>query len=79
MNIIAAKAVAFHEASKASFKEICVQTLKNAAMLSAEFQRLGYAVLLGNRESYGAYRCVADARSERTTRLKYSSMLSVSR
>lgn len=52
MNIIAAKAVAFHEASKASFKKYAMQTLKNAAMLSAEFQRLGYAVLFGGTENH---------------------------
>ncbi len=52
MNVIAAKAVAFEEASKASFKRYAAQTLKNASTLSAEFQRRGYRVLFGGTENH---------------------------
>lgn len=52
MNIIAAKAVAFQEASKASFKKYASQMLKNADVLSSEFQRRGYHVLFGGTENH---------------------------
>lgn len=52
MNIIAAKAVAFQEASKASFKKYASQMLKNATKLSVEFQRRGYHVLFGGTENH---------------------------
>ncbi|MGB2791599.1 MAG: serine hydroxymethyltransferase [Candidatus Moraniibacteriota bacterium] len=52
MNIIAAKAVAFQEASKASFKKYASQMLKNATKLSVEFQRRGYYVLFGGTENH---------------------------
>lgn len=52
MNIIAAKAVAFHEASKASFKKYAAQVLKNARTLEAEFRRRGYNILFGGTDNH---------------------------
>ena len=52
MNIIAAKAVAFQEASKASFKKYAAQVLKNACTLEAEFRRRGYNILFGGTDNH---------------------------
>ena len=52
MNIIAAKAVAFQEASKASFKKYAAQVLKNARTLEAEFRRRGYSILFGGTDNH---------------------------
>ena len=52
MNIIAAKAVAFQEASKASFKKYAAQVLKNARTLEAEFRRRGYNILFGGTDNH---------------------------
>ena len=52
MNIIAAKAVAFQEASKVSFKKYAAQVLKNARTLEAEFRRRGYSILFGGTDNH---------------------------
>jgi glycine hydroxymethyltransferase len=52
MNNIAAKAVAFGEALKPSFKKYGKQILKNAKMLEQEFVRLGGTLLFGGTENH---------------------------
>lgn len=52
INIIAAKAVAFQEASKASFKKYAAQVLKNARTLEVEFRRRGYDILFGGTDNH---------------------------
>ncbi len=52
MNIIAAKAIAFQEALKPSFKKYAAQILKNARMLEGEFRSRGYHILFGGTDNH---------------------------
>lgn len=52
MNIIAAKAVAFQEALKAGFRKYAAHVLRNAKVLSLEFERRGYTILFGGTENH---------------------------
>jgi glycine hydroxymethyltransferase len=51
-NIIAAKAVAFEEASKPEFKTYAEQILKNAKALAEELQNLGYKLVSGGTDNH---------------------------
>lgn len=51
-NNIAAKAVAFHEASKPEFKTYVEQIVKNAKALSEELLRLGYDLVSGGTDNH---------------------------
>jgi glycine hydroxymethyltransferase len=52
MHIIAAKAVAFAEALKPSFKEYAQQIINNATALSGELIRLGYQIVSGGTDNH---------------------------
>jgi glycine hydroxymethyltransferase len=52
MHIIAAKAVAFLEALKPSFKRYQEQVLLNARTLATEFLRLGYQLVTGGTDNH---------------------------
>lgn len=52
MNIIAAKAVAFQEALRPSFKKYATQVLKNARTLEGEFRSRGYEILFGGTDNH---------------------------
>ncbi len=52
MNIIAAKAVAFGEALKPSFKQYARQILKNAKVLEKEMRRRGAVILFGGTDNH---------------------------
>jgi glycine hydroxymethyltransferase len=52
MHIIAAKAVAFHEALRPAFKRYQQQVLKNARVLATEFLRLGYQLVTGGTDNH---------------------------
>lgn len=52
INVIAAKAVAFQEASQAEFRRYAKQVLKNAKVLEKELQKRGYAVMFGGTENH---------------------------
>jgi len=52
MNVIAAKAVAFGEALKPSFKEYTAQILKNAKAMEAVFKREGIRLLCGGTDNH---------------------------
>lgn len=52
MHVIAAKAVAFLEALKPSFKEYQQQVVKNAQAMAQQFIRRGYRVISGRTESH---------------------------
>ena len=51
-HIIAAKAVAFGEILKPSFKEYAKQVLANAQAMADEFQKLGYHVISGGTDNH---------------------------
>jgi glycine hydroxymethyltransferase len=52
MNVIAAKAVAFGEALKPSFKEYALQVLKNAKAMEVVFKREGIRLLCGGTDNH---------------------------
>ncbi|AKO65138.1 serine hydroxymethyltransferase [Methylophilales bacterium MBRSG12] len=52
MHVIAAKAVAFLEALKPSFKEYQQQVVKNAQVMAQQFIKRGYRVISGRTESH---------------------------
>lgn len=52
MNIIAAKAVAFQEALRPSFKKYATQVLKNSRTLEGEFRSRGYEILFGGTDNH---------------------------
>lgn len=52
MHIIAAKAVAFYEASQVSFKVYQEQIIKNAQTMCSAFQQLGYRVVSGGTDNH---------------------------
>jgi glycine hydroxymethyltransferase len=52
MHVIAAKAVAFLEAIKPSFKEYQQQVVKNAQAMAQQFIQRGYRVISGRTESH---------------------------
>ena len=52
MNVIAAKAVAFGEALKPSFKEYAAQILKNAKAMEAVFKQEGIRLLCGGTDNH---------------------------
>ncbi|MCF7930891.1 MAG: serine hydroxymethyltransferase [Acholeplasmataceae bacterium] len=52
MHVIAAKAVAFHEALSESFVEYQKQVVKNAKVLSDEMTRLGFRVISGGTDNH---------------------------
>jgi glycine hydroxymethyltransferase len=52
MHVIAAKAVAFLEALKPSFKEYQQHVVKNAQAMAQQFIRRGYRVISGRTESH---------------------------
>ncbi len=51
-HVIAAKAVAFGEALKPSYKEYCKQVIKNAAVMAEEFVNRGYKVISGGTDNH---------------------------
>jgi glycine hydroxymethyltransferase len=52
MHVIAAKAVAFHEALQPEFKEYAVQIVKNAAVLADELQKRGFQLVTGGTSNH---------------------------
>ena len=52
MHVIAAKAVAFHEALQPEFKEYAQQIVKNAAVLAAELQKRGFELVTGGTSNH---------------------------
>lgn len=52
MHIIAAKAVAFHEALQPAFKSYCQQIVKNAAALAAALIQRGYRLCSGGTDNH---------------------------
>lgn len=52
MNLIAAKAVCFYEASRPEFAVYCQQVLKNAKALAVELQRLGFKLITGGTDNH---------------------------
>lgn len=52
MHVIAAKAVAFHEALQPSFKEYAAQIVKNAATLASELQERGFQLVTGGTSNH---------------------------
>lgn len=71
MHVIAAKAVAFHEALQPEFREYASQVVANAARLADELQKLGFKLVTGGtsnhliladvQESFGIDGSVAEA------------------
>ncbi|MEW6748638.1 MAG: serine hydroxymethyltransferase [Candidatus Micrarchaeota archaeon] len=51
-NVIAAKAVCFHEAMQPAFKQYAAQVVKNAKVLAEEFASLGLRLVAGGTESH---------------------------
>ena len=51
-HVIAAKAVAFGEASQPEFKEYAAQVIKNAQTLAAELVHRGYAIISGGTDTH---------------------------
>ena len=51
-HITAAKAVAFGEALKPSFKKYAAQIIKNCQTLAAELQKLGYQIISGGSDNH---------------------------
>lgn len=60
-HIIAAKAVAFHEALQPEFAEYQMQVLANAKVMAEEFIRLGYKVVSGGTDNH---LCLIDLRGK---------------
>ena len=52
MNMIAAKAVAFEEASKIDFKEYSIQVIKNSKKLSSVISELGFRIVSGGTDNH---------------------------
>lgn len=52
MHVIAAKAVAFHEALQPEFKEYASQVVANAARLADELQKLGFKLVTGGTSNH---------------------------
>jgi len=52
MHVVAAKAVAFGEALKPSWKKYAKQVIKNAQALSAELMKRGYAITTGGTDNH---------------------------
>jgi len=52
MHVIAAKAVAFHEALQPEFKEYAAQIVKNAAVLADELQKHGFQLVTGGTSNH---------------------------
>lgn len=52
MHVVAAKAVAFSEALKPSFKRYAQQILKNAKVLEESLRKLGFEVVFGKTENH---------------------------
>lgn len=52
MHVIAAKAVAFHEASQPAFKTYQAQVLTNATTLASALQALGYHIISGGTDNH---------------------------
>jgi glycine hydroxymethyltransferase len=52
MHVIAAKAVAFHEALQPGFKEYCAQIIRNARALSAALADRGFHIVSGGTDTH---------------------------
>ena len=52
MHVIAAKAVALHEALQPSFKEYAAQVVKNAKKLAASLQEKGFRIVSGGTDNH---------------------------
>jgi len=52
MHVIAAKAVAFHEAMQPEFKEYAAQVVKNAAVLASALQARGFQLITGGTSNH---------------------------
>jgi len=52
MHVIAAKAVAFHEALQPEFKDYATQVVKNAAVLADELQKRGFQLVTGGTSNH---------------------------
>jgi glycine hydroxymethyltransferase len=52
MHVIAAKAVCFHEALQPGFKEYQEQVVKNAKVLAASLEKLGYRIISGGTDNH---------------------------
>jgi glycine hydroxymethyltransferase len=52
MHVIAAKAVAFHEALQPSFRAYAVQTIANARTLAQELESLGFRIVSGGTDNH---------------------------
>ncbi len=52
MHVIAAKAVAFHEALQPEFKDYAAQVVKNAAVLAEELQKRGFELVTGGTSNH---------------------------
>ena len=52
MHIIAAKAVAFHEALQPDFKEYCTQIIKNAQALAGKLLNMGYNIVSNGTDTH---------------------------
>lgn len=52
MHVIAAKAVAFHEALQPAFKDYAAQVVKNAAVLADELQQRGFQLITGGTSNH---------------------------
>ena len=52
MHIIAAKAVAFHEALQPEFKTYCAQVVKNAKALAETLEARGYKIVTGGTDNH---------------------------
>jgi glycine hydroxymethyltransferase len=51
-HVIAAKAVAFEEALSDGYFEYCMQVIKNAKVMSAEFMKRGYKIISGGTDNH---------------------------
>lgn len=52
MHVIAAKAVAFHEALQSDFKEYALQVVRNAAVLANELKERGFQLVTGGTSNH---------------------------
>ncbi len=52
MHVIAAKAVAFHEALQPGFKEYCAQIIRNARALAAALAERGFHIVSGGTDTH---------------------------
>lgn len=52
MHVIAAKAIAFTEASQAEFKNYIIQVIKNSRILARQLIRRGYNILTGGTDNH---------------------------